>query len=257
MDNHYHLVLRLGERGLVTRHVRAEHRLCDRTSTPGTVASTICSASGSGTASSKTTRRVVNARALRRLRTRCRPAASARSRRTGVERAIARRSGSAAARHPLARDQVLAVLRPHDRRARIEAYRAALRRRVPRGPRPVAATVTRRALPSYVSCVLGAAAAFGRGQAAALGGDGAALDAVRRGELHLDGAVAVRVADLVDLRRAHVRPQLRQLARDLRLDADVIRLVVARAVARREDARQLVEGQLPVRRRIRLRAVGA
>src|SRR5579871_2937026 len=94
--------------------------------------------------------------------------------------------------------------------------------------------------------VLGAAAAFRWGEAAAFGGDGAALDAVRRGEFHLDGAVSVCLADFVDMRRAHARPHLRELSRDPRLDAEVVRLVVARSVPRREHARQLVEHQLPV-----------
>ena len=63
--------------------------------------------------------------------------------------------------------------------------------------------------------------------------------------------------DLVDLRRAHARPQLGELARHLGLHADVVRLVVARAVAREEHRRELVERELAVGRRIRRRAVGA
>src|SRR5690349_8918165 len=103
--------------------------------------------------------------------------------------------------------------------------------------------------------VLGAAAALRGREAAAFGRDGAALDAVRGGELDLDGAVAVGVSDLVDLRGAQVDPHLRELARDPRLDADVVRLVVARSVARREHARELVERQRPVGRRVRGRAI--
>src|SRR5438105_4845966 len=83
-------------------------------------------------------------------------------------------------------------------------------------------------------------------QAAAFGGDGSALDAVRGGEFYFDGFVAggvsaVGVADFVDLRGAHSFPREGQVARDLRLHADVVRLVVARAVAGCEDARELVE----------------
>src|SRR5262249_35686393 len=69
--------------------------------------------------------------------------------------------------------------------------------------------------PESRNCVLRAAAAFWWGQAAALGGYGAALDAVGRGQLHGDCAVAVRLADLVHLPGAHVRPQFGQVARDL------------------------------------------
>ena len=64
--------------------------------------------------------------------------------------------------------------------------------------------------------VLGAGAAFGRGQPAALGGDRAALDAVGRGHLHVHGAVAVRRADLVHLRGAHPRPRLGDVRGTLR-----------------------------------------
>src|SRR5579862_6506623 len=64
--------------------------------------------------------------------------------------------------------------------------------------------------------VLGARGSFGRGQAAALGCDRSALDAVRRRETHLDEAVADALPHFVDVRRAHPRPQLCQLARHLR-----------------------------------------
>src|SRR5215831_18049252 len=78
--------------------------------------------------------------------------------------------------------------------------------------------------------VLGAAAAFRRGEPAAFGGDRAALDTVRGREVHLHGPVAVGWTDLVHLRGAHLHPHLRQLAPDAPLYPDVIRLVVARAV---------------------------
>ena len=99
----------------------------------------------------------------------------------------------------------------------------------------------------YVSVYSGPGAALGRGQAAALGRDRAALDAVRRGHLH------PALHGLVDLRRAHVLPEPSQLRRHVRLDADVVRRVVPGLVAAQEDRRELVEGQLPVRRRIATR----
>ena len=105
--------------------------------------------------------------------------------------------------------------------------------------------------------VLGAGAALGRGQPAALGGDRAALDAVRRVHLDVHHPVAVGGAGLVDLRGAHVYPCIGQVFRDSALDPDVVRLVVARPVAREENGRELVERQLPVGRRIARRAVGA
>src|SRR3954471_24409481 len=99
--------------------------------------------------------------------------------------------------------------------------------------------------------VVRARAALRRGQPAAFGGDRAALDAVRG--RHLDAVLD----HLVDRRRAHARPQLGQLPRRLALHADVVRRVVARRVAREEDGRELVEGELAVGRRVALRAVGA
>src|ERR671915_826493 len=97
-------------------------------------------------------------------------------------------------------------------------------------------------------------AALGRRQAPALGGDRAALDAVR----WVDDQVDVRrvlgrvLGQLVDAGRAHPRPRLGQLARDALLDADVAGRVVARRVARRKDARELVERVLAVGLRIAL-----
>src|SRR5438874_4203273 len=111
--------------------------------------------------------------------------------------------------------------------------------------------------PTYLGVlVLGPGAALGRSQAPALRGDRAALDAVRRGHLHADVPVALRLADLVHLRRAHPLPELAECARDARLDPDVARLVVARLVPRREDRRELVEDELPVGRRIPHGALG-
>src|SRR5947199_5885713 len=106
--------------------------------------------------------------------------------------------------------------------------------------RPLAGEVTlsSRCQAPLRECVLRARAALRRGQAAALRGDRAALDAVRRGHLHpaLDG--------FVDLRGTHVLPELRELGRHIRPNADVIRSVVARLVAAEEDRRELVEGEL-------------
>src|SRR5215211_6599273 len=56
--------------------------------------------------------------------------------------------------------------------------------------------------------VLGAGAALGGGEAAPLGRDRPALDAVRGRDLHVDGTVAVALAELVDLRWAHPHPHL-------------------------------------------------
>src|SRR4029077_1094234 len=105
--------------------------------------------------------------------------------------------------------------------------------------------------------VLGPGAALGRRQAAALRGDRTALDAVRRREIDRDSAVAADGSDLVDLRGAHVHPELSDVARNLALEADVIRLVVARLVPRQEDGRELVERELPVRARIGRGSAGA
>src|SRR6266545_859961 len=99
--------------------------------------------------------------------------------------------------------------------------------------------------------VLGPCSTFGRGQPAALRGDRTALHAVRRRDLDAS------VARLVDLGGAHSLPQHAQLLRDLRLHAEVIGRVVARPVAGEVDARELVEGELPVGRGVALRPVGA
>src|SRR5579864_8268879 len=103
--------------------------------------------------------------------------------------------------------------------------------------------------------VLGARAAFGRREPAALRRDRAALDAVgrRHDDLHL---ACVFGPDLVDLGRAHARPQLGDLARHTGLDLDVVRRVVARLVPAQVDGRELVERQFAVGDRIALRAVG-
>src|SRR5207253_2197340 len=101
-------------------------------------------------------------------------------------------------------------------------------------------------------------------QASALRGDGPALDAVRRRDLEVDGPALESLApvrvqllehvvrELVDLRRAHVAPHERELERDLVLDSDVVRGVVARRVPGGEDARELVERVLAVGLRVRL-----
>jgi hypothetical protein len=94
------------------------------------------------------------------------------------------------------------------------------------------------------------------GQPAALGGDRAALDAVRRGDLDLHIAVTCLVADLVDLRRAHSRPELGDLRRNVVAYAQVVGRVVTCLVAAEEDRRELVEGELAVGNRVALRAVG-
>src|SRR4051812_4542953 len=75
--------------------------------------------------------------------------------------------------------------------------------------------------------VLRAAAALGRRQPSALGGDRAALHAVRRGDVDGDRSVAAFAADLVDLRRTEGNPHFGDVLRDLALELDVVRLVVA------------------------------
>ena len=73
----------------------------------------------------------------------------------------------------------------------------------------------------------------------------------------LDQAVLAGRLDLVDLRRAHPRPQLgRARAGTVGRDADVVRLVVPRPVPREEDRRELVERERAVGRRVRRGAVG-
>src|SRR3954447_18289011 len=88
--------------------------------------------------------------------------------------------------------------------------------------------------------VVRAVATLGRRQAPTLGGDGAALHAVRRRDLHLDqralqlvdGPVVLGhllldvLGQLVNLRRAHVVPHRGDLERDLLLELDVVRSVV-------------------------------
>ena len=71
-----------------------------------------------------------------------------------------------------------------------------------------------------------------------------------------DRAVLRRVlVQLVDLGGTHAHPGGRELDGDVPLEADVVRLVVAGGVAAREDARQLVEGELAVRLRVRRGAI--
>ena len=62
-------------------------------------------------------------------------------------------------------------------------------------------------------------------------------------------------ADLVHLGRAHVHPGLRDLAPNLAVDAEVARRVVARLVPREVDARELVEEERAVGRRVRALAL--
>src|SRR3954453_20095155 len=98
-----------------------------------------------------------------------------------------------------------------------------------------------------------AVAALGGRQATALAGDRAALDAVGVVDDHVDVAGLGRVVgDLVDAGGAHPAPGLRDLARNVLLDADVVGGVVAGGVAGDEDRGQLVEGVLAVGLRILL-----
>ena len=93
---------------------------------------------------------------------------------------------------------------------------------------------------------MGSGAALGRGQLAALGGDGAALHAVGCVDLDVDHVTRLVLFDLVDLGRAHGLPHDRELARHVRLYADVVWLVVAGLVATGEDTGELVEEVLAV-----------
>src|SRR3954467_6241168 len=80
-------------------------------------------------------------------------------------------------------------------------------------------------------------AALRRREAAALGGDRAALDAVGGVDDQVDHAVLRRVlGDLVDPGGTHPLPRLGDLARHPLLDPDVARGVVARGVSGQEDA---------------------
>src|SRR5438094_341200 len=114
--------------------------------------------------------------------------------------------------------------------------------------------------------VVRSVAALGRRQPAALRGDRAALDAVGRRDLQIHRRALELLASighllehlvrkLVDLSRAHVAPHQGELERNLLLQADVVRRVVARGVPRGEDARELVERVLAVGFRIRPVAV--
>src|SRR6185503_10090599 len=79
--------------------------------------------------------------------------------------------------------------------------------------------------------VLGAGAALRRREAAALGGDRTALHAVR------GRYVDSRLRCFVDLRRAHPLPEERDVLRHFPPENDVVRLIVTRLVAGREDRR--------------------
>src|SRR3954452_9659042 len=84
-------------------------------------------------------------------------------------------------------------------------------------------------------------AALERREPPALGGDGAALDAVGGVDDEVDEPVLWRVfGDLVDLRGAHALPRLGHRVGHAALDPDVARRVVARRVAGQKDARELV-----------------
>src|SRR4051812_24929466 len=98
-----------------------------------------------------------------------------------------------------------------------------------------------------------AVAALGRRQPATLRRDRPTLHAVGVVDDHVDVAGLRRVLrDLVDPGGTHPTPRLRDLARDVLLDADVVGRVVARGVAGDEDRRELVERVLAVGLRILL-----
>src|SRR5262249_41522248 len=98
--------------------------------------------------------------------------------------------------------------------------------------------------------VFGTRASFRGCEAPALGGDGAALNTVRRRHVHGDQAVIPGRASRVHLGRTGPDPQLGHLRRHPVLDADVVRLVVPGPVGRREHGRELVENERSVRRRV-------
>src|SRR5262245_21918984 len=79
--------------------------------------------------------------------------------------------------------------------------------------------------------VLGAVAALGERQAAALRRDRTALHAVRWRNLDSHEIALLAFRNRVDLRRAHVHPRLREAAWNVRPDPDVVRSVVARSIA--------------------------
>src|SRR6266542_4862428 len=105
--------------------------------------------------------------------------------------------------------------------------------------------------------VLGAGAALGWRQAAALRGDRAALDAVGGGYLEMDVAVPRLLAHLVDGGRAHPGPELGELRRHALAHAQVVRRVVPCLVPAQEDRRELVEGETPIRSRVAPSAAAA
>ena len=202
MTNHFHLVLRLAEAGLSdgmrelntgfarvsNAQLRTHQPLLRRTvlERPPRDASSICS---------------------RASATRCGtpPApASARSRATATGRASGLPQGShwasRAARAPRAAAGSSGRARP-----RLSGPFAGF---VLEGTRELAASRGTAVPASSRQRVLGARAALGRRQAAALRRDRAALDAVRRGDLDRRPSVSAAGSDLVDLRRAHARPEL-------------------------------------------------
>ena len=151
MDNHYHLVLRVGERGLArgmcelntacalhynARHGRINHLFGKRY----------------WNRYLQTDATVVNA--LRYVVQNPRRAGGRRPLEGYVWASYGATIGVASARIDLDREQVLRVLR-HESRARGRGVSRLLRRHASQRPRPVAATVTRRAPPSYVSVYSG------------------------------------------------------------------------------------------------------
>src|SRR5262249_30734275 len=92
--------------------------------------------------------------------------------------------------------------------------------------------------------VLGAGTALRRRQPPPFCADRTALHAVRRRYVYLVAR------PLVHLRRAHALPHPADLLGHARPHPNVVRLIVARSVPRREDRRELVEGELAVRSRI-------
>src|SRR5581483_312095 len=80
--------------------------------------------------------------------------------------------------------------------------------------------------------ILRPASPFGRGEPSPFGPDGAALNAV--GRIHPEGLLSGGVGPpFIDIRRTHIDPGLPQDLRNVRPDPDVVRLIVAAAVAAR------------------------
>ena len=178
MGNHYHLVITARRERARRRDVRAEHRLRTAVQRLARPRSTICSGNATGTGTA------ADAKARERAALRdSEPGRAGGTRPLEAYRwaSYAATIGLAFARIRLARDDLLAFFGTRPETALVE-FRASCAPRSPRRPCPAAAAVNRRALWCYAG-VTGAAAAFGRGEAASFGGDGSALDAVRRGEL--------------------------------------------------------------------------